>query len=480
MTRHLRGALAIAGALLLLPEAALPQSPGAERPAPAADRPAAGARSFADQAAVPRVHPLPSLRDQAAIRQRWLETRLDSVLPAIMARHGVDMWVLSMREYAEDPVFASISAPTTFAARRRSVYVFTLRPDGTVERLALGGGTQGGVYEAFRSSRAAPTEATGELVGDEQWRLFRELVEERDPGVIAVNIDPVWAFSDGLHAGEREALEEALGPYAERLRRVPELAIDYLATRIPAMTPFYRRLQETVHAALAEAFSNAVITPGTTTTEDVVWWLRERIADMGMTTWFQPSVGVQRAGGSEGFETADPVVIQPGDLLWTDFGVVALGLHTDTQHLGYVLRAGESEPPPGLRACLAASNRLQDIVVEEMRPGRTGNQILATALGRMREAGIDGTVYGHPVGDHGHGAGPLIGRWDGQEGVPVRGDVELRPMTWHSVELQATVPVPEWGGEDASCRQEEEVLIDAEGERQWVYRRQTRFHLVRP
>lgn len=435
-----------------------------------------GAPAYAPADAVPRVHPLPSLREQAAIRQGWLEDRLEHVLPELLARHGVDMWILSMREYAEDPVFASISAPTTFAARRRSIYVFTLRPDGTVERLALGGGTQGGAYEAFRSERPAPTEATGELVGDEQWRLLRELVDARAPGVIALNIDPVWAFSDGLHAGEREALEAALDPWTGRVRRVPELAIDYLATRVHDMLPAYRRLQETVHATLAEAFSEGVVTPGETTTEDVVWWLRERIADLGMTTWFQPSVSVQRAGE---VPTEGPVTIERGDLLWTDFGVVALWLHTDTQHLGYVLRPGETEPPPGLRACLAAANRLQDIVVEEMDVGRTGNEVLASALARMREAGIDGTVYGHPIGDHGHGAGPLIGRWDAQEGVGARGDVPLRPMTWHSVELQATVQVPEWGDLPASCRQEEEVSIDAEGNRRWVYRRQTRFHLVR-
>jgi Xaa-Pro aminopeptidase len=476
------GVLACATLRAGLPAAAWAQADsvgGRGVAAPDAPARASGAPAFAGPEAVPRVHPLPSLREQAAIRQDWLRTRLDSVLPAVMRTHGVDMWVLSMREYAEDPVFASISAPTTFAARRRSIYVFSLLPDGTVERLALGGGTQGGVYEAFRSSRPAPTQATRELVGDEQWLLFRELVEARDPASIALNIDPVWAFSDGLHAGEREELEAALGPYAARVRRAPGLAIDYLATRIPAMTPVYRRLQETVHATLAEAFSNAVITPGETTTEDVVWWLRERIASIGMTTWFQPSVGVQRAGGEAGFESSDSVVIQRGDLLWTDFGVVALGLHTDTQHLGYVLRPGESALPAGLLRCLATSNRLQDIVVEEMRVGRTGNEVLASALSRMRDAGIDGTVYGHPVGDHGHGAGPLIGRWDGQEGVPVRGDVELRPSTWHSVELQATVPVPEWGGEEASCRQEEEVAIDAHGELEWVYRRQTRFHLVR-
>ena len=423
-----------------------------------------------------RYHPLPSLRAQAVEQQAWLELRMERVLPRLMADYDVRMWILSMREYAEDPVFWSITSPTTFAARRRSIYVITRRDDGTLERLALGGTSQGGVFEAFRSTRPAPTRPTGELVGDEQWNLLRELVEDRDPENIVLNIDPVWAFSDGLHAGEAEVLLEALGEkYASRVKREPRLAMNYIALRLPEMMPRYRKIEESVHAMISEAFSSSVVTPGETTTEDVVWWLRQKARDLGYTTWFQTSVDVQRAGAvpSEG-----PVVIERGDLLWTDFGVVALNLHTDTQHLGYVLREGETQPPAGLKQCLADSNRLQDILLTHMEPGLTGNEILAATLAQMRSEGIDGTVYTHPIGDHGHGAGPLIGRWDAQEGVPVRGDAVLLPSTWHSIELQATRPIPEWGGKPASCRQEEEAYVDTEGERHWVFRRQSELHLV--
>lgn len=422
-----------------------------------------------------RIHPLPTLRQQADEQQAWLEARLERVLPALMREYGVDMWVLSMREYAEDPVFWSITSPTTFAARRRSIYVMTRRADGSVERLALGGTSQGGLFEAFRSTRPAPTQETGELVGNEQWRLFRELVEDRDPSNIVLNIDPDWAFSDGLHAGEREALEAALGPYVERVVREPRLAMNYIALRIPEMMPRYRKIQESVHAMISQAFSNAVITPGETTTDDVVWWLRQKSQELGYTNWFQPSVSVQRQGGVSG---DGGTVILPGDLLWTDFGVVGMNLHTDTQHLGYVLRPGETDAPEGLKRCLADSNRMQDLLLEEMEPGRTGNQILAATLARMEAEGIDGTVYTHPIGDHGHGAGPLIGRWDAQEGVPVRGDAVLLPSTWHSIELQATRPIPEWDGDPASCRQEEEAYLDTDGDRHWAFRRQSSFHLV--
>jgi len=446
-------------ALVLLPVALTAQAPAAVP----ADAPA-------------RYHPLPTLREQAAEQQAWLEKRMERILPDLMREYGVRMWILSMREYAEDPVFWSITSPTTFAARRRSIYVITRRDDGTLERLALGGTSQGGVFEAFRSTRPAPTQPTAELVGDEQWKLLRELVEDRDPENIVLNIDPVWAFSDGLHAGEAEALLDALGPkYAGRVKREPRLAMNYIALRLPEMMPRYRKIEETVHAIISEAFSNSVITPGVTTTEDVVWWMRQKLRDLGYTTWFQTSVDVQRAGE---VDASGPSVIQRGDLLWTDYGVIGLNLHTDTQHLGYVMREGETEVPAGLRRCMANSNRLQDILLEHMEPGLTGNEILANTLAQMRSEGIDGTVYTHPIGDHGHGAGPLIGRWDAQEGVPVRGDAVLLPSTWHSIELQATTPIPEWDGKPASCRQEEEAYLDTEGRRHWVFRRQSTFHVV--
>jgi hypothetical protein len=97
----------------------------------------------------------------------------------------------------------------------------------------------------------------------------------------------------------------------------------------------------------------------------------------------------------------------------------------------------------------------------------------------MKAAGIDGTVYTHPIGDHGHGAGPLIGLWDRQEAIPGRGDVLVLPSMWFSIELQATTPVPEWGGQPLRSAQEEDVAIGADGNASWVLTRQEKYHLVR-
>jgi hypothetical protein len=428
--------------------------------------------------------PFGTLREQADIRQEWLRLRLERVLPRLMREHGVDMWIVPVREYNEDPVFFSLVSPTTMAARRRTIYVFHDRgPDAGVERIAIGGTTQGGLYRVVRDPDAAlgaagATVRPAEPFGPDQWRLLTPLVTERDPQRIAVNISHTHAFSDGLTAGEWEQLQQALGPiHAPRIVRRELLALQYIEERLPEMLPTYRRMQELVHELIATAFSNAVITPGVTTTQDVVWWLRQQVRDRGLTDWFQPSVTVQRHGVEMG-DSANPV-IRRGDVLHTDFGLTALGLATDTQHMGYVLRDGESAVPAGLVHALRQSNRLQDLLLEEMVPGRTGNEVLARTLERMRGEGINGTVYTHPIGDHGHGAGPLIGLWDRQGGVPGRGEVPLRPNTWFSIELQATTPVPEWGGQPVRMAQEEEAYIDGNGARRWVLRRQETFHLVR-
>lgn len=436
--------------------------------------------------------PFGTLREQAALQQQWLETRLRTVLPGVMRRHGVDMWVIPMREYNEDPTFSSLVAPTTFAARRRTIYVFFDRcaadarrdpGDGScIERIALGGTAQGGLYDARRAMAAVDAGAEArqaELVGDEQWQLLRQVIEERNPTAIQVNVSRTFAFADGLTAGERDGMLEALGSrWAARLVSKDAVPVEFIASRVAGEAEFYVKLQELVWSLTQRMFSNEVVTPGVTRTSDLVWWWRQQVTDLGLATWFQPSVSVQRRGVSAAQLGEDPI-IQRGDVLWCDVGIVALGLATDTQHNGYVLLPGETAPPAGLQQALRNANRLQDITMDELRPGRTGNEILAAALGRMRAEGISGTLYSHPIGKHGHGAGPLVGRWDAQEGVPGSGDAVVIPGMWYSIELQATTPVPEWGGQPVRMAQEEDAIIGPDGKIRWALRRQSELFLVR-
>ena len=444
------------------------------------------AQSATQEPNVPR--PFGTLREQAAVQQQWLRQRMETVLPALMRKYGVDMWVIPMREYNEDPVFSSIVSPTTFAARRRTIYVFFDRgPQAGIERLALGGSSQGGVYTAYRSQRAVTGTVPGnvqnarqaELDGDEQWLVLRDIIEQRKPARIAINKSRTWAFADGLSAGEYEGMREGLGePWVSRLVPAEGLVVDFIASRLPDEAATYERLQRVVWALIDTMFSNRVISPGVTRTSDVVWWYRQRVNDLGLTTWFQPTVTVQRRGATAQ-DLGDDPVIQRGDLLHCDVGLVALGLATDTQHMGYVLLPGETQPPAGLRKALVASNRLQDIVMRQLRVGSTGNEILRASLAEMKHAGIEGSVYSHPVGDHGHGAGPLIGRWDNQEGLPGRGDQKLIAGTWFSIELQATSPVPEWSGQRVWSAQEEDAIVGQDGTVRWALRRQSELHLVR-
>jgi Xaa-Pro aminopeptidase len=312
--------------------------------------------------------------------------------------------------------------------------------------------------------------------------LLRQLIEDRKPGTIGIDISNNHAFSDGLSVAEYEKLLDALGPeYSKRIVRAEELPLEYLEIRLPEMLPTYKKLMETAHSLIEHAFSNEVITPGKTTPEDVEWWFREQLLDLRLATWFQPSVTVQRAAQSGGgpLDSGAGGPIQRGDVLHCDFGITGMRLNTDTQHMGYVLREGETAPPPGLQRALKIANRLQDIVVERIRPGRSGNEILADARARMKAEQIDGLIYPHMVGDHGHAAGPIVGLWDRQEGVVGRGDVLILPNTWMSIELSARVPLPEWNNRPVSIGMEEDVVIDEAGRVSWVRSRQTGYHLVR-
>src|SRR5262245_33166249 len=307
--------------------------------------------------------PFGTLREQAAMQQTWLKRRLETFLPPLMRANGIDMWVVPMREYNEDPIFSSITAPETFAARRRTIYVFfdkctaanTPVAANCVERLALGGTSQGGVFET-RSSMKAISAATGarqaELWGDEQWMLLKTVVEERKPKVIAINRSKTFAFTDGLSSGELQGMTEALGAaWTSRFRDAGDLPLDLIASRLPEEEAFFEKMTALVWQMTQTMFSERVIMPGTTRPSDLVWWWRQRTNDQGLGTWFQPSVSVQRKG-MKSDQIGDDPVIQPGDVLHCDVGITVARLNTDTQHNAYVLRPGETDAPEGIRAAL--------------------------------------------------------------------------------------------------------------------------------
>jgi hypothetical protein len=235
------------------------------------------------------LRPFGLLRDQAFQQQKWFELRMERTLPMLMRREGVDMWVVPMREYNEDPLFKAITSPTTFAARRRTIYVFFDRGAQGVERIALGGTSQGNVFKAVRSMKAVPQPAAGsrgndrqaELWGDEQWSILKQVIEERKPNKIAINTSRNFAFADGLSSGEKEGMLQALGaPWTSKIVNAEALAVDLIAARQPEEEAAFRELNRVAWDIITEAFSSKVITPGVTKTDDVVWWMRQRLADL--------------------------------------------------------------------------------------------------------------------------------------------------------------------------------------------------------
>ncbi len=393
-----------------------------------------------------------SERDRARTWDRVLLERLDSVVPLIMDRAGIDCWVLVAREYNEDPVVATMLPSTWINARRRTILVFT---DSGRTRAAI---ARYGVGDAFPAAWDPESEP-------DQWARLAAYLAEHSPQRIGLSRSEAFALADGLSATEHAALAAALSPeLAMRLVPAESLAIGWLETRTATERDLHAAACAIAHAILREALSPAVITPKSTTTADVEWWLRQRVADLNLGTWFHPTVSVQRArpyDDRKSFAMAPgDTVIEPGDLVHIDFGIAYLGLHTDQQQHAYVLRPGETAAPPGINTGMTAANLAQDLVMREFRTGRTGNEVLAAARAAAATAGLDATIYSHPIGLHGHAAGPTIGLWDQQGGVPGQGDYPVFPDTSYSIELSVVVPVAEWDGSPVRFMLEEDAFFD--------------------
>jgi Xaa-Pro aminopeptidase len=410
-----------------------------------------------------RAVPLP-LREQADVRDRWLTQRLLDLLPGLMDRAGIDLWLVIGREYNEDPVLATLLPATWLSARRRTILVLHRSDDG-VTPAAVSRYPVGQFLPAWSAD-----EAPGPPTEESQWAAIRRIVQQADPRRIGIDVSESFALADGLSHTEHRLLTEALGPYADRLVPAEELAVGWLETRLPEEIRALHALNRLVHEVIDEAYSPAVIRPGTTTALDVAWWLRQRFHDLGVEPWFQPTVMLQRAGVPlvEERDTLLPAVpydavIEPGDLVHCDVGLASLGLRTDTQRNGYVLRDGETAAPDGLRAALRTGNRMQDLTTAALTVGRTGNEVLAAARAAAAAEGIDADVYSHPVGFHGHGAGPAIGQWDAQDGVRGAGDYPIHPDTAYALELAVRRRVPEWGGQCVRMALEQGIALTADG-----------------
>lgn len=399
------------------------------------------------------------MRERAQVIDEIIDERIETVLPGLMERTGIDMWVIISREYNEDPVLKTFLPSTWQTARRRTILLIYNPGNGEpLETLAV---ARYGVGKTF-------TKAWDKELHGDQWKRLAELIEERNPNKIGINYSDTFALADGITHTEYDLFLESLKPaHREKVISAEELAVGWLETRSKTEMIIYQQICRIAHEILAAGLTDEVIQPGITTTNDVAWWYRDRIRELKLTAWFHPSVSIQRETSpaldakSSILARHDDNIIMPGDLLHVDFGITYLRLNTDTQQHAYVLKTGENKIPNDLEIAMKNGNRLQDILTGEIAVGRTGNEVLASALSKAKNEGITPSIYTHPIGYHGHGAGSTIGMWDQQEGVPGGGDYPIYPNTAYSIELYAETNVPSWG-KPVRIKLEEDAMFDGD------------------
>lgn len=386
-----------------------------------------------------------SVRKQAEVIDSWLEDRISNLLPKLMTEVGIDLWIVMSREYNEDPVIRTLLPATWHAARRRTILVmYQPSPNAKVEAFAVARYDVGKSFKKAWDPESQP----------DQWRALMDIIQAKNPKRIGLNFAKDYGHADGLtHFDYEEFMKNLPKAQHSKVVSAQTLAVRWLETRTPAEMAAYKHIQELAHYIIAEGLSDRVITPGVTTTEDVVWFYREKIKEMKLDTWFHPTVDIQRPDpssqeASRSFAVRpSEEVIMPGDLLHIDFGITYLRLNTDTQELAYVLKPGETEVPEYLEKALEVGNRLQDILTSNYLTGRTGNEILRLSRQQMEKEGIRGSIYTHPLGFYGHSAGPTIGMWDNQGDTRGAGDFPLQANTGYAIELNAVVFVKEWNKE---------------------------------
>ena len=379
------------------------------------------------------------LKERAKFVNKLQKERFNNLLPELMEKTGIDMWVLIAREYNEDPIIKTMLPPTWLNARRTTIIVFSLDSETkNFESVAIARYAFGDNIPSIWNKEKQPN----------QWKALKDYIVSKNPEKIGINTSSYESLADGLSKHHYDQLYNVLSPkFRKKIVSAEDLAIAWIETRTDLEMTVYSQLVEISSAIIREAFSTKVITPGVTTTEDVVWWMREKVIDLGLDTWFHPTVDVQRKDESDlyAFDNNSKFdTILPGDLLHCDFGISYLTLNTDTQELGYVLKPEETSAPDFLVNALKDGNRVQDIFTNNFKQGATGNQILKKSLEQGIAEGLRPSIYTHPLGTYGHSAGTTLGMWDSQGGVPFSGDYPLQYNTSYAIELNTTVYIPEW------------------------------------
>lgn len=414
-----------------------------------------------------------SVREQQAVRESWLKKRLDTMLLPMMRQQKIDMWIVTNEEFHADPVTAYIAPPIPYVGRR-DFFIFADRGGDKLDRLAVVRYPEEHLKYFFEVLNPP---------GRDIATTLRRIVEERNPKTIALNMGGTRGATNGLTHDSYKFLTETLGQnYASRFVPAAPLIVEYMDTRLPEELEHYRTAVAVTDILTQRAFSNAVITPGKTTVGDVRWWFLQQVNKLGLDVWFQPDLRVQRqsqeTGKTQQFLSVseESVVIQRGDVIHIDCGLNYMGLSTDWQKMGYVLRPGEKDVPEGLKKALANTNRLQDSLFTHMKPGAKGIEVYDATMADMKNAGIEAMIYSHSVGNQGHALGASIDFRRPAAGTPL--EPPLREGSYTAIELNTTTAVPEWGGQKVTIMMEDDAYLTKEGMK-WFRPRQTAFYLIR-
>jgi len=424
--------------------------------------------------AAPALPKLLSVREQIELRERWLKTRLDTMLLPMMRRHKVAMWIVTNEEFHPETVVPYIAPPIPYEGRR-DFFIFTDRGGDKLERIAL---------VRYMDEHLRTFFEVVNPPGRDIATTLHKIVADRNPKSIALNFGGTRGAMNGLTYDAYKFLAETLGKeFESRFTPAAPLIVEYMDTRLPDELEHYRRAVELTDIITRRAFSNEVITPGKTTVADVRYWWLQQMNNKGLETWFHPDLRIQRkhqvTGKTQQFLSVadEPEVIQRGDVIHIDCGLNYLGLSTDWQKMGYVLRVGERDVPKGLKVALANTNRLQDALFSHITSGAWGSAVYDATIPDMKAAGIEAMIYSHSIGNQGHGLGASV---DFRR--PVAGAVSLEPPfregSYTSIELNTSTAVPEWDGQKVTIMAEDDAYLSKDGMK-WFRPRQTSFYVIR-
>ena len=402
--------------------------------------------------------------------------KFDYVLPGAMRRNGIDMWIVLDRGRGTEPMSRDFGIDTV---NGQGIYIFFDPGEGRVERIQLGPETdlaeECGAYDMFGGSRQ-----------------LRSIVEERDPKTIALNYLAVPNTREGLHVADGlshtdyKFLESELGEkYASRFVSAQHLIADFHGERVASEIIEFSKIGDITRKLLERALSNEVITLGITTQNDVAMWLEEQRETLGMRRAWYPGVTVSLPDGRQISNTER--VIQRGDIVRIDWGADRNNFTTDMKRFAYVLREGETEPPPGVVNSYAEAMKIREIIRKNVRSGPTGREQLDELKQIIRDAGYVYTererasdVPGIEVNVGMHAAGNIAHDMAASlfEIFPERTKYEVRPNAIISLEFIVFTPAAEWNGDKIPVNVEENVLITERGI-EWLYPPQERVLIIR-